>query len=357
MSVQSRRWAFTDFDVENWYIAQDDAWKGPAYGLVDNFEYLVAGYEVCPTTNKPHIQGYVFLRRKITLSGLRTKMFASRPCHFEIAYGDHHQNRTYCIKGGKFREWGKFEEGSEEGSSKKQKHDWAAIKASAKAGDLEAVPPGVFVNSYKTLKLIAADHKPKPPDLTGPCGIWLYGKAGNGKSYHARYKLAPTIGNGRVFEKDAATKWWCGYDGEDNVLLDDVDPSHRGVLSYYLKIWADAYAFKAENKGGGTGYIRPKKVIVTSQYHLADIFEDRRTYDAMRRRFQEQTIEKWDGQQGTQNPGVGPGNGGGGSGGSGPSPLILDDFQQDFWNYLDQVEEEHYVPQYFTQPLEPQEHP
>ena len=45
-------------------------------------------------------------------------------------------------------------------------------------------------------------------------------------------------------------KWWDGYAGEEVVVLDDFDPRHAEHLSYYLKIWADHYAFNAEVKVG-----------------------------------------------------------------------------------------------------------
>ena len=79
-------------------------------------------------------------------------------------------------------------------------------------------------------------------------------------------------------------KWWDGYEGEDVVVLDDFAPEHGKYLGYYLKIWADHYVFNAEVKGGMIR-IRPKTLVITSQYKLRDCFEEVETKDAVERRF------------------------------------------------------------------------
>ena len=70
-------------------------------------------------------------------------------------------------------------------------------------------------------------------------------------------------------------KWWDGYNHEEVVVLDDYDPKHTEFLAYYLKIWADHYSFNAEVKGGMMR-IRPKTIIVTSQYSLDACFPGER---------------------------------------------------------------------------------
>ena len=99
---------------------------------------------------------------------------------------------------------------------------------------------------------------------------WRCGDSGSGKSSGVRRDYGDSL-----YVKDA-TKWWDGYAGEETVVIDDWDPETTKYLRRYLKIWADHYPFKAEVKGGSME-IRPKRVIVTSQYTIEMCFPDEKT--------------------------------------------------------------------------------
>lgn len=57
---------------------------------------------------------------------------------------------------------------------------------------------------------------PAVESLDAPCGTWIHGLSGTGKT---RAVLDAFPG---AYPKPR-TQWWCGYQGERVVLLDDVD--------------------------------------------------------------------------------------------------------------------------------------
>lgn len=117
---------------------------------------------------------------------------------------------------------------------------------------------------------------PRVEALDGVCGLWIYGRSGCGKT-RTVLKAYPDC---YIKPRNA---WWDGYNGEEVVLVDDVDIFDR-ALGGKLKHWADFSPFIGESKGTSVR-IRPKKLIVTSQYSIETIWEDEETREALNRRF------------------------------------------------------------------------
>lgn len=239
--------------------------------------YILMGLEGLAPGKTLHWQ--MFFKFKATKRLAAMKKLNSR-VHWERTIADDQVNIAYCLKeGNDFLEYGTRPEFKDNGEREKMR--WDAIWESAVKNDLLAVPAQVRVTSYPNLIRIAKDHMVKPVDLDDVCGTWYFGQAGSGKSSTAR-RLYP----GAYFKN--VTVWWDGYQGEDFVIIDDVDKYHV-KLGHLLKIWADRYSFIAETKGSAI-HIRPKRIVVTSQYEINDIWDDEETRTALHRRFKSERI-------------------------------------------------------------------
>ena len=129
---------------------------------------------------------------------------------------------------------------------------------------IEDMEPQMYVQYYRTWKQIGVDMAVRPPNNTSRVTmIWFHGPAGVGKSRKAR-ELYPG-----AYDKPL-TKWFDGYRKEQTVLIEDFD-SEQTSLFALMKIWGDRFAFVMETKFG-SGYIRPKLFIVTSQQSIAECF-------------------------------------------------------------------------------------
>lgn len=155
-------------------------------------------------------------------------------------------------------------------------------------GAEQAVRDGdIKIEDYAKLKhnldLYAATTS-KLADLDGLDNYWIVGAPGTGKSHYARAAF------GTHYDKPL-NKWWDDYKGQETVILDDFDENHT-CLSSHLKRWADKYPFTAEVKGGATK-LRPRRIVVTSNYTINQLFKEKTLQEAISRRFKEMCVKPY----------------------------------------------------------------
>jgi len=255
-----------------WLLTIPAASWNPPTSLPAEFTFIKGQKEVGGETGYEHWQVVVCLKSKKRLTGIKA-LFTS-DTHAELSRSA--AANQYVFKDDTAVAGTRFELGN---SPKKRNsaEDWNAIWESAKSGNLMEIPADIRIRSYHTLKRIKQDHMVPPGDMEDTCGIWYFGVPGAGKSYKARQDYPGAY-------LKPCNKWWDGYQEHEYVLIDDFDKNHK-VLGHHLKIWADRYAFIGESKGGSIT-IRPKKIVITSNYSIEEIFgEDMTLVAALKRRF------------------------------------------------------------------------
>jgi len=262
-TTKSRGWCFTinnpgDFD------------RMDVERLSELSEYYVCGNEV-GDEGTPHMQGFV--RFKHAVSFARVKSLLSR-AHIEAQKGTSHEAAEYCKKDGDFREYGVCP-----GVKRDSKERWAWIIEKAEAGDMESIKseyPGDYLRLYDKLLRLRRRGGDILDDIEHE---WWYGTTGTGKSRKVWEDYPDHYAK-------QLNKWWDGYENEEVVVIEEWCPKNECTASY-LKIWADRYPFPVEVKGGNMQRIRPRKIIVTSNYSIDQCFERAEDRDPIKRRFKQ----------------------------------------------------------------------
>ncbi|AJD07482.1 replication-associated protein [Odonata-associated circular virus-13] len=246
-------------------------------------QYLIYGRETCPDSGRTHLQGFVAFKNRQYFTACK-KYFGT--AHVEACKGTFAENQEYCKKDGDYKEFGTAPEIKSGGDV------FNDVLRKAEAGSIQEIKdlyPGLYIRYKKTLESIKRFNAEQ---LEESCGIWLTGPPRSGKDY------AVSTFFSSIYSK-MLNKWFDGYEGEECVHLSDMDKNHV-YMGSFLKIWCDRYPFRAEIKGG-TMVIRPKYIVVTSNYKLEDIF-DGSMLSALQARFMVMCYDPVDGVVVTPRP-------------------------------------------------------
>lgn len=247
MSGQYRRWIFT---VNN-YTEEDCK-------CVEDMEcrYVICGKEDQGT---PHLQGYVEFDGPKRLKGVAALLPRAR---LEGAKGNAKANEAYCSKENLWHERGTP-------AKPGTRNDLIAVREGLREGtSLTAMLDEGVIASSSALKFAeaAAKYLEKERDWQ-TLVIWIYGPSGSGKSRRARELLGD-----RVYCKSGSnSKWWEGYDGHEDVVIDDFRDSSWPLLD--LLAVTDRYGHRVECKGGSRQLLA-RRIVITSIDHPREYYKE-----------------------------------------------------------------------------------
>lgn len=235
--AKARNWQWTLFNYTDehlqWFRTHAET----------TFKYLCFQKEICPHTQRPHLQGFLIAKHDSRMSAIKSKLGINH-IHLEICKKNAITNIAYCSKSDKGGIPDTFEEFGERPKGQGKRSDLdeaiALVEQGANLNDLADECPSAFVKYSRGLSDLIT-RKQKPRNFKTEV-FWLWGPTGSGKSRYA-WEQAPN-----AYSKDPRTKWWCGYVGQECVILDDFRPNKEISFDYLLRL-LDRYPLQVEGKG------------------------------------------------------------------------------------------------------------
>lgn len=269
-------WCFT---INNWRQEDIDHLKSMKY------KYLLFGREIAPTTGTRHLQGVIRMKSNKTFAQMQNNNMVPG-AHLEVCRSME-DSIEYCKKDGDYEEYGSIPVSKKE-QGQMEKDRWAlALEQAKTSGEVED-PQIAFIHARTISYIFDQELRKRQLVDTDAEHEWYWGASGTGKSYTARTKYPGAY-------LKMCNRWWDGYVDEEFVIIEDFDTGHNG-LCHHMKIWSDRYEFNAEKKGS-TVKIRPKKIIVTSNYHPSSIWSSPEDIEPILRRFKVTEFKLLDGQK------------------------------------------------------------
>lgn len=229
--------------------------------------YLCYGREIAPQTGTPHLQGFVYFADGKTERTVRKLIPRA---HVEPSRArDPAQAYDYCQKGGDYFERGVRPKSPHE-KGQQEKDRWAGYMDSVRQKRLRDIPCEVLCKNLRGIQYAIEQIDQSEADLS-PLEVadnyWIYGPQGTGKTSYVKRRISPD----QLYLKCAKDERWTGYKFQDDVLIEDYGKTGSFSVDF-LKRWCDEYSFPVWVHYGSL-VVRPKRIIVTSNYHPSELFK------------------------------------------------------------------------------------
>lgn len=305
MASRGYSWCFT---VNN--FTEDD--EHCVFAAADEAAALVCGREVGENGTR-HLQGFMRFASLKSLDQLK-QLLPRAHLEQKSKHSTFRQAWDYCMKGAQEKaEWdemktlgpsfGKDADVFVKGEcppdpkdcGEREKRKWDGYLAAQMAGKLEEIPTDIRVRYGQGLARVALENKvlaANPNGLPtlpgdGPWHYWIYGPEGTGKTHRA---IELCGAHPDAYWKDSDDPYWQQYEGQHNVVVDEY--AAGGMSASQMKKLLDKNPFLCKVKFGGI-FIRPRLVVVTSNYHPRECFKEKDLGPVMRRIILEHRTEPY----------------------------------------------------------------
>lgn len=259
-NCRHRAWAWTIFkNINKLFKALNP--HGNRKFLKKAVKYICYGREICPKTDREHLQGFVYFKDGKSMKAAK-KFLNSIDAHLEIARGSPEQNRKYCMKEGNFIEWGDLPRQGKRNDIQVHKE---ALENGANMRD-------IIINSRSNQSIQYAQkwltYMEKKRDWK-TIVYWLWGNTGLGKTTWAK----SICKDKNPHFQHSTNKWWDGYDAHEVVVLDELRPK---FFNYNMEEALSLLYFtplQVAIKGGFRSMLA-KVIIITSPKNPRCFFED-----------------------------------------------------------------------------------
>lgn len=255
----SKRFAWTLYDDD---INPDELLEK----IKPHARYVIFQKEKCPTTDKEHYQGYIALLKASRMSALKT--IISPKAHFEKCNGTEEDNVNYCSKEDS-RVAGPWSYGRL--ANPGTRNDINECKELLKNGASMREISEKF--NYQCIRLAEKykEYHDSSDDIRQVKVLWFWGGTGLGKT-----RVAIEMSRPDYWISGKNLKWWNGYDGHENVIIDDF----RGDYCTFHELLRilDIYRYTVEVKGGFR-QLKAKQIIITSCHHPENVYKERNGED------------------------------------------------------------------------------
>jgi len=249
-------------------VLYDKLVNGGKTGKGKPIKYFTHGSEVCPTTETPHLQLAFQFKNDECVNSLNKKVPKWLDCpvgclSWKIGDRNFPEMIKYCQKDGvEVSEYGDRPKGSGARSDLD-----AVVNIINEGGSLTDVisscPAQFILYSGGIQKLLM--HSIAPRSFKTEI-YWVWGTTGTGKS---RWVFDQMDAESSYF-KSASNKWWDGYTGQKDVMIDDFRPSKELPFDMMLRL-LDRYPVTVEAKGSTIHFVS-QRIFITAPSTPRDLF-------------------------------------------------------------------------------------